>query len=75
MNRRKFRKVVSKIKYHGEHKLKWWQKFFYNPPRKYMCEERNSRRKAEVVRVPSHFQFGMEFDISAYSFFVERVKV
>ena len=63
------------IKYYGEWKLKWWQKFFYNPPRSFVSTEfKNTRAKAEATEVPVHEQFGMVFTICSYTSCVERIK-
>ncbi len=66
---KKFYKQAYDIEYYGEHKLNWFQKLFYNPPRNFKHKEyRTSRNKAEVLKIPEHKQFNMIFDVASYSY-------
>jgi len=72
--KKKFIKVAYNISYYGEHNLTFWQKLFYKPPRKFKSTEyRTSRAKAEVLPLPSHYQFGLEFKVCSYTTYTQMV--
>ncbi len=72
--KKKFVKIAYDIRYYGEGQLRWWQKIFYSPPRKFISSEyRTSRNKAETIPVPAYVQFGNTFGVSAYRFYVEMM--
>jgi len=72
---KKFQKIVTEIEYFGEHKLKWWQKFFYNPPREFNGKLFNSRNIAMHSDVPDHKQFGQVFSVSMYTSHTRRINL
>lgn len=71
--KRHFRKVATEIRYYGVKELRWYQKIFFKPPRKFIGPLRTTRSKAENIRVPDHTQFGITFKPLSHKQNIERV--
>ena len=72
--RKKFIKLAYNISYYDEDEVKWYQRLFFNPPREFRSTEtRQSRKQAELIKIPNYKRFGKEFEVSAYDFRSSRV--
>lgn len=67
-----FVKVATNIKYHTQGRLKWWQKFMYNPPKAWVSLPRHTSAHAKALEVPSYVLYGVVFE--PYQYDVEIVR-
>lgn len=74
MNSKKFEKKATDIRYYGEWNLKWWQRFFYNPPKEVYCGIANTRGKAHNLKPKPHKQFGLTFAVMSHTSHVHKLR-
>ncbi len=70
----KYYKIATGITYHKEDRLKWYWKIFFRPPSDVEVGYFNTKKQAEMAKLPPYRFMGKDFEAEYYSYITKRIR-